>query len=146
MACKQWRFIWTEGFVWMKSAGFLQHSVRIPLQLLYRLLSVLSWSLIDAGLSQDLQCPLNISIPIWGTSGKEPACQCRRLKRGRLNSQGVRFLGWGDPLGGRHGNPLQYSCLENLMDRGAWWATVHRVVKSQTWLKRLSTHTWYCYS
>ena len=31
-----------------------------------------------------------------------------------------------------NGNPLQYSCLENLMDRGAWWATVHGVVSSQT--------------
>ena len=31
-----------------------------------------------------------------------------------------------------HGNPLQYSCLENPMDRGAWWATVYRVTKSQT--------------
>ena len=33
-----------------------------------------------------------------------------------------------------NGNLLQYSCLENSMDRGAWWATVHRVTKSQTWL------------
>ena len=33
---------------------------------------------------------------------------------------------------GGHGNPLQYSCLENIMDREAWWATVHRVTKSQT--------------
>ena len=33
--------------------------------------------------------------------------------------------GSGRSLGGRHGNPLQYSCLENPMDRGAWWATVH---------------------
>ena len=41
--------------------------------------------------------------------------------------------------GGGHGNPLQYSCLENPMDRGAWWTAVHRVTKSQTWLKRLST-------
>ena len=31
-----------------------------------------------------------------------------------------------------HGNPLQYSYLENIMDRGAWWATVHRIIKSQT--------------
>ena len=31
-----------------------------------------------------------------------------------------------------HGNPLHYSCLKNPMDRGAWWATVHRVTKSQT--------------
>ena len=35
------------------------------------------------------------------------------------------------PEGG-HGNPLQYSCLENPMDRGAWWTTVYRVIKSQT--------------
>ena len=34
--------------------------------------------------------------------------------------------------GGDHGNPLQYSCLESPMDRGAWLATVHRVTKSQT--------------
>jgi len=33
-----------------------------------------------------------------------------------------------------NGNPLQYSCLENPMDRGAWWATVHAVKESQTWL------------
>ena len=36
------------------------------------------------------------------------------------------------------GTPLQYSCLENPMDGGAWWATVHGVAKSQTQLKRLS--------
>ena len=34
--------------------------------------------------------------------------------------------------GGGQGNPLQYSCLENPMDRGAWWATVHKVIQSQT--------------
>ena len=38
--------------------------------------------------------------------------------------------------GGGHGNPLQYSCLENPMDRGAWRATVHRIAKSQTQLKQ----------
>ena len=37
--------------------------------------------------------------------------------------------------GGGHGNPLQYSCLENPMDREAWWAMVHSVAKSQTQLK-----------
>ena len=40
--------------------------------------------------------------------------------------------GLGRSLGGEHGNPLQDSCLENPMGRGAWWATVHRVRKSQT--------------
>ena len=38
-----------------------------------------------------------------------------------------------------HGNPLQHSCLENPVDRGVRWATVHRVVKSQTQLKQLNT-------
>ena len=42
--------------------------------------------------------------------------------------------------GGEHGNPLQYSSLENLMDREAWQATVHRVANSQTQLKQFSTH------
>ena len=36
--------------------------------------------------------------------------------------------------GGGHGSPLQYTCLENPKDRGAWWATVYKVAKSQTWL------------
>ena len=42
-------------------------------------------------------------------------------------------------LGGRNGNPHQYSCLENPKDQKAWRATVHRITKRQTWLKRLST-------
>ena len=58
-----------------------------------------------------------------GSDGKESACNegdtgsIPRLKRSS---------------GGRNGNPLQYSCLENPMDRAAWWATVHGVTKSQT--------------
>ena len=45
-----------------------------------------------------------------------------------------------------NGNPLQYSCLENSMDRGPWWAAVCRVAKSQTQLKWLSTHAnWFKY-
>ena len=47
-----------------------------------------------------------------------------------------RFPGVGN------GNPLQYSCLENSMDRGVWWATVHGVAKSQIWLSTcVHTHT-----
>ena len=55
--------------------------------------------------------------------------------------------GLGRSPGGGHGHPLQYSCLENPMDRGAWWATVHRVTRSWTQLKGLSTHarTHMCY-
>ena len=62
-----------------------------------------------------------------------------------LASWGIRGVGLipglGRSLGGGHGNPLQYSCLENSMDRGAWRATVHGVAKSQT---RLSDWTELC--
>ena len=70
-----------------------------------------------------------------GTSDKEPTCQCRRHRD--MGS----ILGLGRCPGRGHGTPLQYSCLENPMDRGVWWSTVHGVAKSQTWLKRLSTPT-----
>ena len=43
--------------------------------------------------------------------------------------------------GGGHGKPLQYSCLDNPMDRGAWWAAVHWIAKTWTRLKQLSMHT-----
>ena len=51
-----------------------------------------------------------------------------------MQDTGVQSLGGEDPLGEGNGNPLQYSCLQNPMDRGAWWATVRRVTKSQTQL------------
>ena len=48
--------------------------------------------------------------------------------------------GSGRSPGRGSGHPLQYSCLESPMDRGVWQTTVHKVAKSQTWLKRLSTY------
>ena len=48
--------------------------------------------------------------------------------------------GLGRSPGEGHGNPFQYSCLENPMDRGAWQTTVHGVAKNQKWLKPLSTY------
>ena len=50
------------------------------------------------------------------------------------------ILGWGRSPGGGHSNPLQYSCLESPMDRGAWRGIVRGVAKSPPLLKRLSTH------
>ena len=46
----------------------------------------------------------------------------------------------GGSPGGGHSNPVQYSCLENPMDRGAWWTMVHGVTKRRTQLKQLSMH------
>ena len=48
--------------------------------------------------------------------------------------------GLGRSPGGGHGNQLQYSCLENPIDRGAWWATVHRVAESGT--NEATEHAW----
>ena len=66
------------------------------------------------------------------------------IKNQSANAGDVRDLslipGSGRSPGGGHGNPRQYSCLENPMDRGAWWATVHRTAKSWTRLKHLSTY------
>ena len=42
--------------------------------------------------------------------------------------------------GGGNGNPFQYSCMENSIESGTWWAAIHRVTKSQTLLKRLGMH------
>ena len=47
----------------------------------------------------------------------------------------VQYLGQEDPLEKENGNPPQYSCLKNAMDKGAWWATTQRVTKSRTQLK-----------
>ena len=66
-----------------------------------------------------------------GSDGKESACNAGDL--------GL-ITGLGRSPGGGHGNPLQYSCLENLMDRGDWWATVHGVTKSQTRLSDQAQH------
>ena len=52
--------------------------------------------------------------------------------------------GLGRSPGGGHGNPFQYSRLENSMDRGAWWVTVHGVAKSRTWLSSFAQHSTYC--
>ena len=64
---------------------------------------------------------------------KESTCHCRRLKS---NPGLERFPG------AENGSLLQYSCLESAMDRGAWWATVHGVTKSQTQLHKKHSTSW----
>ena len=59
-----------------------------------------------------------------GVSGKEPACNVGDRRDGGL------IPGSGRSPREKHGNPLQYSCLENCMDRGDWWAIVHGVAKT----------------
>ena len=88
-------------------------------------------------------------LPRW-LNDKESACQCRRRRRRgpkeerrgpkEVSTQGGLILGLRRSPGGGNGNPLQYSCLGNSMDRGAWWATVHGVTKSWTWLINWTHH------
>ena len=70
------------------------------------------------------------------------------VKNPQANARDIRdeglIPGWGRSPEGGHGNTLQYSCLENSMDRGAWRATVHSVAQSWTQLKQLSMHMHNC--
>ena len=87
-----------------------------------------------------------LAQPTWTAMGLLWASQVALVvKIPPANAGDVRDAGLiprsGRSPGGGHGNPLQYSCLENPMDRGAWWATVHGVAKSRAQLKWLSTHS-----
>ena len=63
----------------------------------------------------------------------------QRLKASAYNAGDLGSIpGSGRSPGEGNGNPLQYSCLENPMDGGAWWATVHGITKSQTGLSELT--------
>ena len=71
-----------------------------------------------------LPTPVFLGFP-GGSDHKESSCNAGDLGP---------IPGLGRSSGEGNGNPLQYSCLENSMNRGAWWATVHEVAKSRTWL------------
>ena len=77
---------------------------------------------------------LYIQFP-GGSDGKASACNV---------GDPASIPGSGRSHGEGNGNPLQYSCLENSMDGGAWWATVHGVAQSRTWLSdfTLNLNTW----
>ena len=105
------RHIYTLRFV--SHIGHYRVLSRVPCAIQYVLISYLFYIRVFPG----------------GTGGKEPACQCNRHRD--LSS----VPGLGGSRGEGHGNPFQHSWLENPMDRGSWWATVHRVAESWTRLK-----------
>ena len=95
------------------------------------------------------------AVPNWKLASGHPpflgtwACLASQValvvKNMPASAADVRDMGLISGLGrspgeGQH-NPLQYPCLENPVDRGAWWATVHSIAKSQTRQKRLSRHS-----
>ena len=85
--------------------------------------------------SQSILKEINPEYYLEGTSQVALVVKNLPANAGDLGS----IPGLGRAPGEGNGNPLQYSCLENPMDRGAWWATVHGVAKSRTRLKQLST-------
>ena len=78
--------------------------------------------------------------PTWGASQVALVVKNPPASAGDLRDTGS-IPGSGRSPGGGHGHPLQCSCLENPMGRGAWWAAVHRVAQSRTRLKQFNTHT-----
>ena len=83
------------------------------------------------------KCPIIDKGFPGGSAGKEFACHCRRCKRHRFDPWVGKIPCRRKP-GEENVNPFQYSCLENPTDRGAWWAIVRGVAKSQTGLRTYS--------
>ena len=81
-------------------------------------------------------CSMTPRLP-WWLRGKESTCQCRRCRRPRLTPGSRRSPGEGN------GNPLQYSCLGNPMDRGAWWAIVYEITRVGHNLATNHHHLWF---
>jgi len=104
-------------FMEIPKKNFIPFKVKIP------------WKQIILGIFTNF-----LGVPLW-LSGKVFA-----YNAGDTGDLGL-IPGSGRSPGGGHGNPLQYSCLENPMGREAWRVTVQRATKNWTWLKRLSTHT-----
>ena len=134
-----WKIPWTEEPDRLQSMELLGvgHNWATSLSLLHALekemathSSVLAWRIPGTGKSGGLpSMGLHRVGHDWrdlaAATSLRASCQCRRH----------RFDPWvGKIPWSRKWNPLQYSCLENSMDRGAWWAKVHRVTKCQIWV------------
>ena len=102
---------WREEGRFHSSKGLL---ALLSFFLIFNLIFILYWNIVDLWASQ-------VVLMV-----KNPPANARDIKDVGL------IPGSGRSPGGEHGNPLQYSCLENPMDRGARWAIVHGVTKSQT--------------
>ena len=95
------------------------------------MISFLSYSSFSCCLLFKLSCSLVYSGLPFGSDGDDSACNARDLGS---------IPGSGRSPGEGRGNPLQYSCLGNPMDREAWWATVHGAAKSGTRLNNTGYH------
>ena len=135
---------WTVAHQTPLSMGFPRQEYRIALPFLFLLqrifptqgsnLSLLHWQ------SDSLPLSHQGSPIIYLCISKYQASQVVLLVKNPITNEGdLRVVGLipglGRSSGGGHGNQLQYFCLKNPMDRGAWWATIHRVANNRTRLK-----------
>ena len=81
-------------------------------------------------------CIRTTGLPWWLSSKESPSSAeiMEDTACGIIES----IPGWGRSPGGGHSYPLQYSCLENIKDRGAWWVTVHGVAKRHNWYSSIN--------
>ena len=117
---------------WYSSTGLHYEQLLQPL-----------WTSLHSGpISQKLTVPPQIKKRPLPSGAFQVAHVVKNLpaNAGVLRDAGL-IPGSGRSPGTGHGKPLQYSCLENPIDREAWPTTAHRVAQSQTWLKWLNTHT-----
>ena len=97
------------------------------------------WDHRESGTSECHSTHIFMRVYIWAS---QVALVVQNLPVSERDAGDVGSIpGLGRSPGGGHGNPLQYFCLENPMDRGAWWAAAHRVTKIWTRLKLLSMHS-----
>ena len=137
----------------LQQQGSLFEDAKWTATLVWRYLWTLFWTVIQL-LHLGINWLLNMN-PLFWLMGREMAAHSNIVawrilwmeEPGRLLSIGSHRVrhDWGDLacmhacIGGGNGNPLQYSCLENPRDRGAWWAAVYGVTQSRTRLKWLSS-------
>ena len=106
-----WRRAWQATPVFLPGESHGQRS----------LVGYSPWGCKESDMTEQLNSDIKVVLVV----------KSRPVDAGRLRDAGSIPRSRRSP-GGGHGNPLQYSCLENPMDKEAWWATVHGVAKSQT--------------
>ena len=101
--------------------------------------------MLSQGVGDKPEIHSNLVFELGGLKEERASQVALVVKNSPANAEDVRDMGLipgsGRSPGGGRGNPLQSSCLENPMDKGAWWAAVHSAAKSQTRMKQLSSCT-----